>query len=369
FSSHDMSSYDVSIRCGAHGGPENVELKCTRRSVGNVNFSVGVTGVSVEVYYDDSPFPRLKAVIARMQKESDEWMSVVRLKLVLKPDNMPTKKRDCNVAVYDDDIEKVCRALRMLMPQLRELEFGGRSKNILAGPLFGRLAAVYADQLQVLNSTLPVLPPSDCRFAKLTDVMLSKGSYRGYQLPRMDPTTIETLMLDGFHAEHSWLAFANSDDDTEIEFPSLRRLAVSYLPPLEGDIIGQQLTLRFPELEELDAMCLDESFPLLDVDQLLGIIRENPLLTDLTIYQLTLDNIHADIEIPSCSRGEHLPLPPLDSKIRNLTIRLANRDAQEEFIPVAKYLMLRLPRLQCISSKDLHVDTVQAVICKYQKWY
>ncbi|KAJ2716317.1 hypothetical protein H4R19_000717 [Coemansia spiralis] len=457
-----MTSYTISIKCGPYRGQtsgdiENVDIETNLHQFAAMGWSVESTQeVVVDVHYHANPFPGLQAVNAWMRKQANEWRDVSTLKLTLHPATTPTKKRDCNVSIYDVAIGDCCCALAALMPEVRELDFGGKKKNYLAGPLFGRLAALYANQLQVLHSTHPVIAPSDCRFAQLKVVRICKGNYRGYQLPRMDPAAIESLVLLGFHAEHSWSAFANSSEDKEIEFPSLRSLAVSYVPPLEGDVIGQQHTLRFPVLEYLDASSSDMTLPLLlhasipvrlnaltisaraevypaiaratlpetnhlqlqirgasagntealdcarqmlfatqrclnkelfvddasipvvarhvyhvsltslrvaaptSVDQVIEIIQMCPRLTKLTINNLTLGDIKADLSLPSHD-DDNLP-GPLGAPLEYLEINASEIDGHNaQLTAVAKFLIRRTGSLEIFCSNNYKYQDMQDI--------
>ncbi|KAJ2712160.1 hypothetical protein H4R19_002898 [Coemansia spiralis] len=264
--------------------------------------------VVMYVHYRSNPLPGLQAVMTAMREGAEQWKFVRNLRLNLHPATGPAKSCNCDDSVDEGAIDEVCNALAALMPEINELEFDCNGNNSLAGPFFGRLAALYAGQLQVLHSTHPVVAPSDCLFVQLKDVSISKNECQGYQLPRMNPATIETLELDGFSAEHTWSAFAESNEDRSVRFPKLLYLRVSYSPPLEGDVVGLQHKLQFPALEKLYVQCVDRTLPLLKLAAIPSRLKVLSIDTKAELYPTIVgavlpDATHLVLRIQGTSGG------------------------------------------------------------------
>ncbi|KAJ2776315.1 hypothetical protein H4R18_005739 [Coemansia javaensis] len=180
-----------------------------------------------------SPLAALRDIIQQLRSIASKWDGVRSLEIVLSPESPPPApppdQADCG-----GDIEQLADALYTLMPRVRELVLGGAGGGGTppVGALYGRLAALCAGRLQVLDSTCPVAVPDSVEFGRLRDVDTS------CRLPCMRPDALETLALQDVPAHSSWWdAFSTNTRSRTIRFPRLRslRLAYSADPSSEDD--------------------------------------------------------------------------------------------------------------------------------------
>ncbi|KAJ1718103.1 hypothetical protein LPJ61_006856, partial [Coemansia biformis] len=104
------------------------------------------------------------------------------------------------------------------------------------------------------------------------------------------------------------------------------------------------------------------------VDTMLDLIRRLPRLDALTLYDLLLDDIQADMSIPG-SRAYNLATP-LNTKLRKLAINFSReRYPPDLAIPVAKYLLLSIPTLAVFFASQTPKIPILAFMNDYYKQY
>ncbi|KAJ1724105.1 hypothetical protein LPJ61_005773, partial [Coemansia biformis] len=405
-----------------------------------------VKRVVVDVNYTSDPLPGLRAVTERLRAVAGTWHRVRALELSMRSSVSRLHRHSADAAEHMGDIEKVGNALSAIFPGLRELKLGETSNNRITRALYEQLVGHYANQLMVLYSKHPVTVPYGRQLEQIKVVAIDGDDFPGYQLPRMRPDNIESMLLKWLPASHSWAAFRADGDSQAIEFPRLRRLGVSYSGPNKTNVVvGQHLddgprALQFPALRHLaienpqtvcpllkhavfpsrlesieivastamleqvasialpetrslaihipsqargGASALPNAKRILDraggckkkelvvgdtslqvppediagtgltrlvvaaptcVDSMFGFIDTHPDLDSLTLSNLALDEIVSDISIPES--GARALMAPLDTRIRTLSFKIRRQLYSPDLaIPVAKYLLLRIPTL------------------------
>ncbi|KAJ2693210.1 hypothetical protein H4R19_006039, partial [Coemansia spiralis] len=191
-----------------------------------------VKKVAIEVRYLTSPFPGLKAVIARMREAADEWTGVRSFELNIGTSDRGNGELHSPAADYEGDIASTNSALATLMPGLRKITLGNSRHTETTSTLCGRLVGLYANQLQSFHSSFAPAVPQDQVFARLRDLAMRVP--RSYSLenplPRLDPEVIESLELSELSANEMWSMFCAGPDDYAITFPRLINLRLKYLP-------------------------------------------------------------------------------------------------------------------------------------------
>ncbi|KAJ2782349.1 hypothetical protein H4R18_002333 [Coemansia javaensis] len=217
-----------------------------------------------------------------MRAAAEEWGGARRLSILVHHNGHVPNKGDVDVSDYEDDIEKTSAALAATMPRVHRVLFDRGSVVPVACELFGRLAALYGDRLQVLHSWCPIAVPPGYVFRELRGALIWHGSKGRYRHPCVDPAKLVSLTLSELPLSHSWAPFSADDASEEVEFPSLRVLGVTYsgtatrggasAETRHSD--GHPWRLNFPRLRKLNVLCTQDACPLLEYAVLPGRMEE-----------------------------------------------------------------------------------------------
>ncbi|KAJ2709838.1 hypothetical protein H4R19_004046 [Coemansia spiralis] len=202
-----------------------------------------------------------------MRGVAGEWAGV--RKLVLSLDAWGNRESEVYSPAtnYEDEIASVSSALAALMPGLREIAFDDSPHTPISGALFGQLAGLYADQLQVLRSNGQFIVPQGLVFARLRKVKII--SYCSVsledQLPWLDPEVVESLALEGLAANEMWSMFCADSGGCAITFPQLTNLNLSYFQTnrttSERLSVERPWALQFPVAKHVRISWLGEECP------------------------------------------------------------------------------------------------------------
>ncbi|KAJ2772054.1 hypothetical protein IWQ57_001933, partial [Coemansia nantahalensis] len=243
------------------GGPASEPVKT------NVDLfaAAGCAGMAkiaaVDVYCVSNPLPGFMDVVSRLQAAAAaaarKWGGVRRLEVAIHT-NLATRAHDDEVAGDGHELRHVADMLAAAMPRVRHLSLGGMGGSAAAALLYGRVAGVYASQLQSIQCRCPISVAPGCRFTRLKDVHASYGLAGDWQLPQMNPAELTTLTLHGWTSTHWWASFGAGNGAGEIAFPELRELNVACCPQTVQDSVveaahvdGHPRTLHFPRLRVL----------------------------------------------------------------------------------------------------------------------
>ncbi|KAJ1719065.1 hypothetical protein LPJ61_006392, partial [Coemansia biformis] len=251
-----VQSADSAASDSGRSEPDNVLISTNLELVVAAGCASLVRRVAVDVFCLTNPFPGYRAVIQRMRAVADTWMGVRALELAKHPGQTTLDERDTSNVSYDDDVCEICESLTAMLPSVRELRLGGFYRDYISREASGKLATRYAEQLQVLCSSHPIAVPHDRPFTRIRHVEICGSSVDGYRIPRINPSSIEYIKLDGFPANHLWTAFSTDSSSQVIEFPRLRTLRAIYSGARdnssdESRTDGCKMVLRFPALKNL----------------------------------------------------------------------------------------------------------------------
>ncbi|KAJ2716486.1 hypothetical protein H4R19_000625 [Coemansia spiralis] len=259
-------AYGTTVAIGPHHGPLAAEpeadvIMTNLDLVAAAGCAAVVRKVTVDVIYKANPFPGLRALLEKLRTLAGEWSHVRHLFLGMHPGARARNDGHVSPADHETDLREMVDALAALFPAVRKLQTGGAENIPFLRELFGSLAGVYADQLQELVTDHITLPHGRW-FAQLKRAVLYNDCEHDFELPRMNPDTIEELELLRFHPNHVWSSFAPSDGSQTIEFPRLRHLRMDYSSLL---LRADQRTwvLRFPALQKLRIGSPDAEWPML----------------------------------------------------------------------------------------------------------
>ncbi|KAJ1726094.1 hypothetical protein LPJ61_005425 [Coemansia biformis] len=235
-----------------------------------------------------------------MHEVAGEWKEVSELSVVIQPISFHRDDSNLGMADYEDDIRRVGDALGALMPNLRQLHFGGERGGPVATAICSHLAGFYTEQLQVLRSQYPITIPSGCRFKCLKKANMSYEYLSGHRPPSMDVADLETLYLYNTPPNHSWAPFGTNDGSSNIiEFAKLRHLRVGYHTNYEENGIvvphrdGHPWKLCFPNLQIMNIRCTEGICPLLEYMVLPPHMKEITIEMKLEDFQR-----YAEISLP-----------------------------------------------------------------------
>ncbi|KAJ2714375.1 hypothetical protein H4R19_001762 [Coemansia spiralis] len=362
----------------------NVEEPADVAVITNLDLVTMVSGASavkkmnIDVCYQANPFPGWRNIIQKVRTVATTWR-VVELNVAMHPGVFSFGDDDENVAKYTDDIAEVGDALAALVPDVRRLDCGGLNLNPIARSLYGRLAAHYADQLQLFKSRHPISEPLDCQFTRLRKVDISYDQVIDYQLPRMASGELVDMSFTHAPPNHSWASFSTDSSLRMIEFTKLKKLDVSYYEVYRDNGVavrhrdGHPWVLRFPSLESLSISCGQDFCPLLEYAVLPPHMESIYIDVNPATFQQLADVVlpatrRLSLSISRSSGGDPSGLPAINSLLKSArgceSLELEIKDYQLPVVPES-ITCTALTRL--LVSGPTSVDTMLAFIERMPK--
>ncbi|KAJ2777496.1 hypothetical protein H4R18_005122 [Coemansia javaensis] len=383
--------------------PGDAKVATNLGLVASAGCAQAVGRIEIRVFHAVDPFPGLAEVIRLMRTAAEEWSGARTLAISMNPDTRVFDKFKVNVGEYEDEIGRTSAGLAATMPGVRHVVFDEYETNLIARELYGQLAAFYSGQLRSILSQHPITVHPDCTFRQLEHLQIRRQCRIGYQHPRVDPRTLVSLCLLGWPPTHSWAPFSADCGSDTIEFPSLKRLEITYLDPLQVlsvavisaiDRILETAQGSSEVVLELDSMPLRGAHEFMartlvtellihsevTLDFMLGLILGFPSLTALTLSELRPEAISEDISVPG--PGEASLVQPLSTKLKRIHISTWESDGiKDKLVAMAKYLLLKIPTLTEYHSKETpewdilefvdaysdrypHLDSVKFSLCR-----
>ncbi|KAJ2776667.1 hypothetical protein H4R18_005555 [Coemansia javaensis] len=194
--------------------------------------------------------------------------------------------------------------------------------------------------------------------------------------PRMGEISIEATALIlvslaemGLLVSRSITVIVDPDpDDSSAALAAANRLLESAQASKEEALVVHNLpTPMLLELVTCTSLTALDIWIDTSVDTMLGLIRMRPNLTKLHIRSLTLRNIQEDISVPG--PDEDCLVEPFNTRIREMHIRAGFGSTARELVPVAKYLLPRIPTLVRLCLANITREPIAEFVDAYSKRY
>ncbi|KAJ2784975.1 hypothetical protein H4R18_000789 [Coemansia javaensis] len=357
-------------RSGAGGEPESPRVLTNLGAVASAGCTNTVKTVSITIYYAETAAPGLDAALAMMRAGAERWRGAKALEVVLHAyPRASGEDEDGAAARHDDDAARICAALASMLPAVCQLDITESLQTRSTEKMLGGLASHFAGQLCGIHSQAPIALPPDCTLRRLRRAAISCSSVGDRrQPPRMDLTTLVSLEMARWPANHSWAPLAAGSGSTDIVFPSLEHLNVWYRE-------------RDAE-EDAETWLWDETpwrihFPKLKT-MTVASDHNTCLLLRCMVLPPHMDKMHMDVPAPVLLSTPKTSLPHARGTERlELVVRESLLSVPPEAIPALVTrlemrppigvdsmlaLIRRLPRLATLMLWRLEFDDIQADI-------
>ncbi|KAJ2779569.1 hypothetical protein H4R18_003925 [Coemansia javaensis] len=341
-----------------NGGPFRVTLgglvtKSNVRPIASAGCAQTVKRVWAEVHYSDDPSTVLRDAVKFMRLVANEWGGVKSLAIQFRPLGRPGNEPDPS-RLSDADVEAVCEAVVAAFPAVSELCFPAYipDPGTAVRKISGRLAGLYAGQLERVEVEHPVDFPPEVAFKRLKRLEVRHFYNLGDRLPRMDPDVVEVLNLGTWPQSQAWAAFGLDRDSQEIRLPRLKKLRFEQL----WDVAEAARRFHLPSLEWLEVRASCSSCPVL----------ERAVLPPRMVT-IKINDTQTDISIPGPDDAGLVE--PFNSRIKRLAIGDFAMSSPVQLAAVVKYMVLRMPALTWLRMPRAFEDLMEVFVCTYSKRY